>query len=159
VCDSKFFIRQMLEEKQNMIEMQNTQLVGDMGLKVQIEKKKQQIRKVNKEFKKVKDMYRVDFQKVKIMLNRFKTKVEDLQTEESRRQKENDELVDKRKQVQSTMDEVNNEIGELQLTSVELPDKIEVADKHLVRMNQEKRRLDAEYRELLRVLQETRQGN
>mmetsp|Transcript_32684 Transcript_32684/g.49956 ORF Transcript_32684/g.49956 Transcript_32684/m.49956 type:complete len:105 (-) Transcript_32684:641-955(-) len=104
-------------------------------------------------------MYRVDFQKVKIMLNRFKTKVEDLQTEESRRQKENDELVDKRKQVQSTMDEVNNEIGELQLTSVELPDKIEVADKHLVRMNQEKRRLDAEYRELLRVLQETRQGN
>jgi len=33
ICDTKFFIKKMLKEKQDVIEMQNQQLAGDMGLK------------------------------------------------------------------------------------------------------------------------------
>mmetsp|Transcript_32682 Transcript_32682/g.49949 ORF Transcript_32682/g.49949 Transcript_32682/m.49949 type:complete len:179 (+) Transcript_32682:460-996(+) len=106
VCDSKFFIKQWLKNKQDTVELQNNQIVGEQGLKTQIEKSKQRLRAVNREFKKTKDMYRVDFQKVKIMLNRFKNKIEDLEVEEKRRIKENDELVDKKEMTNKEMTQV-----------------------------------------------------
>lgn len=46
VCDRKFFIKDMIKDKQILVEAQYEQLLGQQGLNSQIEKKRMEIYKV-----------------------------------------------------------------------------------------------------------------
>jgi len=62
--------------------------VGEGGLRKRIESSKDEIRRANKLFKRTKEMYRLDFQKLQIMIKRTKQKIDDLHQEEKWRQQE-----------------------------------------------------------------------
>ena len=91
-------------------------------------------------------MYRVDFQKVKIWLGKFKGKIEDLENQQTKREKENDELISKKRTAEEQIGLINDEIGELQKSLTDLPEMLENLTKHLEVTQQEKRRLEKEYK-------------
>ena len=95
VCDRKFFIKEMIKEKEVTVEAQYEQLIGTHGLNAQIEGKRKEIKKVQKEHQKTKDMYRLDYQKMQIVLGRLKDNATTLKNDSQRKQNSNDELVDK----------------------------------------------------------------
>jgi uncharacterized protein (DUF3084 family) len=49
--------------------------------------------------------------------------------------------------------ELNQEISEFQLQNLEIPDQLKNLEDHLVVMNQEKRKLEKEYRAIMETLQ------
>lgn len=61
VCDRKFFIKSMLREKQNEIDLLSQQLLGIGGLHEQIEKSRKEIHKLQKEFNRTKEIYYLDY--------------------------------------------------------------------------------------------------
>ena len=81
VCDRKFFIKDMIKDKQILVEAQYEQLLGQQGLNSQIEKKRMEIYKVQKDHQKTKDIYRLDYQKMQLLLGRLKDKENDLKKE------------------------------------------------------------------------------
>lgn len=81
VCDRKFFIKHLIKDKQVKVEAQYEQLLGNQGLNTQIEKKRKEIYQVQKEHKKTKDIYRLDYQKMQLILGRLKDKENDLKKE------------------------------------------------------------------------------
>ena len=66
---------------------------------------------MQKEHKKTKDIYRLDYQKMQLILSRLKEKESDLKKESIRKQNGNDELVDKIHQTEEEMKKINDEIG------------------------------------------------
>ena len=85
VCDRKFFIKDMIKDKQVNVEAQYEQLLGPQGLNSQIENKRKEIFKVQKEHKKTKDIYRLDYQKMQLILGRLTDKESDLKKDSVRK--------------------------------------------------------------------------
>lgn len=85
VCDRKFFIRDMIKDKQIQVEAQYEQILGTQGLNTQIEKKRKEIYQVQKEHQKTKDIYRLDYQKMQLILGRLKDKEDELKKDSLRK--------------------------------------------------------------------------
>ena len=66
---------------------------------------------MQKEHQKTKDIYRLDYQKMQLILGRLKDKETDLKKDLQRKQNGNDELMDKIHQVEDDMNKINSQIG------------------------------------------------
>ena len=64
MCDRKFFIRDLVEDKNLQIEAQTNQLLGTEGLNTQIETKLDEIRKIRQEYDKDRKIYSLDYLKM-----------------------------------------------------------------------------------------------
>lgn len=69
-------------------------------------------------------MYKYDYQQVLQFLNKNSAKSRDLEKEVKRKQKENDELMDRLSNVDVNMNELNQEIAKFEEQIRELPDMI-----------------------------------
>lgn len=86
VCDRKFFIKEMLQDKNLQIEAQVAQLLGPQGLNAQMETSKQQLLQMQAEYDKERKLYALDYQKIQLVkeemrkrLKKVKKKNEDIE--------------------------------------------------------------------------------
>jgi|TARA_B110000285_G_C15048725_1_gene575805 predicted nuclease with TOPRIM domain len=69
-------------------------------------------------------MYKYDYQQVLQFLNKNSAKNKDLEKEVKRKQKENDDLMDRLSRIDVNMNELNQEIGNFEEQTADLPSLI-----------------------------------
>jgi len=69
-------------------------------------------------------MYKYDYQQVLQFLNKNSAKNKDLEKEVKRKQKENDDLMDRLSRIDVNMNELNQEIGNFEEQTSDLPSLI-----------------------------------
>lgn len=93
-------------------------------------------------------MYKYDYQQVLQFLNKNSAKQRDLDKEVKRKQKENDDLMERQSRVDVNMNELNLEIEQFEKEVGELPDQIKKTVNYLLVTAQEKRQLELDIEKL-----------
>ena len=104
VCDRKFFIREMLQVKRVEIENNEIIMVGDLrnpgqgGQIKQISNAQTEINKIRQNYRKMREVYRIDYQKMQLLHTKLKEKITDLEKQQKRKQEENEKLIEQKQE-------------------------------------------------------------
>lgn len=86
-----------MKEKQKEININKNELTGTKGLHKQIEISRKNIYKQQKEFNTTREIYKLDYQKMKLLIEKLQDKLNEYKAKEIRLQKENEELENKKR--------------------------------------------------------------
>jgi chromosome segregation ATPase len=103
---------------------------GGGGLIQQIEKARKEIHKIQKDYKKLREIYRLDYQKMQLLLGKMNDKIKDQNTQTAKMQGENDKLIEQKAEKEDKMNALNQEISEFQLENLKLPNETKYTEDH-----------------------------
>lgn len=74
MCDRKFFIRDLLQEKHLQIEAQTQQLLGKQGMSKQVEQAEEKLEKLKHEKNRSLKIYSADINKLSLLIDKIEFK-------------------------------------------------------------------------------------
>lgn len=141
VCDRKFFIKELLGVNQAKIDNIGEQLFGKNGHQAQIEQARKDIYDKQQQFENVRDLYKKDYQKVKLLLTKLTYKSNDLVKNTHKLQKENEDLIEKQRRTEDHMKDINEQTSKYQYEYKMLPEQYDNLNNHFLISQQEARQL------------------
>jgi hypothetical protein len=96
-----------------------------------MEKKRKEIHSVQQEHKKIKEIYRLDYERMQILLNKLRNEADEIEEKLVVKHKENENLVDKKLKIDEETKNIDNDLSDLQYTNKMLPDQLLNIQNHL----------------------------
>ena len=91
---------------------------------------------------------------MQILLGKLKEKKLDYETQVKRKQMENEDLMDKKQNMEEQLKKFNNDITDAQYEDKLLPDQLKNLDDHLKVTEHEKRKIQIEYQKVMKEIEQ-----
>ena len=111
VCDRKFFIKEIVQDKNLQIEAQTNQLLGPQGLNAQVEASKNQLLQMQEEYDKERKLYALDYQKIQLVKEEMRKRLKKAKKKNEDVELKNLEQMDRQEQKRKEILQLDDDIG------------------------------------------------
>lgn len=124
VCDRKFFIKEIVEDKNLQIEAQTNQLLGPQGLNSQMEKSNTQLKEIREEYDKERKLYALDYQKIQLVKDEKRQRLRKVKKKNEDVEMKNLEQMDRQEAKRKEIIELDGEINLYQDEMAQMTDEL-----------------------------------
>ena len=147
VCDRKFFIKEIVQDKNLQIEAQTNQLLGAQGLNSQMEGSQTELQKIREDYDKERKLYALDYQKLQLVKDERRTRLRKTKKQNEDVELKNLEQMDRQEAKRKEIIELDEEINLYQEEMTDMNEELQRIEQHIIITQQENRRLQFQWEE------------